>query len=136
MKSLVFIFLAIVSEGVYATFHQLTGPLINPVLGAGIIGLTALIVALSSLGLNSNIIYSPKGIIFSVIIGLSAFGIDAATLSAYRQGLSLHVGGPLIIGGGILLITVISCLFLKEQITFFKFVGVLFILVGGVLLVK
>lgn len=135
MKSLMFVFLAIISEGVYATFHKLTGPLIHPILGGGIIGLTAFLVALSLLGLNNNnIIYSQKGVIFATIIGLSAFGIDAATLAVYRIGLPLHIGGPLIIGGGIVLITLISFLWLGEDISFLKGIGILFILIGGILL--
>jgi len=62
MRSLIFVFWAIISEGVYATFHRLAGPLIHPILGGGIIGLTAFSVAFALLGLNNNnIIYSQKG---------------------------------------------------------------------------
>ena len=93
--------------------------------------------ALSFLGLNNNnIIYSQKGIIFATIIGIAAFGIDSATLAAYREGLQLHIGGPLIIGGGIVLISLISFLLLEENISFLKGIGILFILIGGILLVK
>lgn len=74
-----------------------------------------------------------KGIIFIVLAGIAAFFIDFLALQAYSRGLSLTIGGPIIIGGSMAVAVAIGFI-LGEPITAMKILGIALIIIGGVVL--
>ncbi|MCH7828493.1 hypothetical protein IH982_01325 [Patescibacteria group bacterium] len=104
MNPIAFAVLAAPAFGLWTVFHKLAAPYINQVFGAILVSFTAVI--LGSIVLlprikDVQLFSDPKGIIFLVLAGLMAFGIDFFALQAYSKGLPLTVGGPIIIGGSI-----------------------------------
>lgn len=71
-----------------------------------------------------------KGIVFVVLAGIAAFFIDFLALSAYSKGLSVSVGGPIIIGGSIALATIIG-FFMGDSISLLKIVALILIISGS-----
>ena len=137
MRGMIFVAIAAVCEGLYALFQKLAGPLINGFLGAGIIALTAGSLSLLCIGINGweGLNYSLRGIIFAVLIGASAFGIDACALFAFDKGVKLSIGGPLIIAGGTALMILFSA-FLKEGVSLRTFVGAAVIIAGCLIMIE
>lgn len=122
--------------GLWTVFHQIASVHINQVLGAIIVSLTAviagLIVLLPQLKVG-NLVTDTKGIYFLIGAGVCAFLIDFLALSAYAKGLSVNVGGPIIIGGSIAVAGVIGFL-MGDSVTIPKLIGIGFVFVGAVVL--
>ncbi len=132
MNPIIFAILAAVSFGLWTVFHKLAAPYINQIFGAILVSFTA--VVLGSIVLlpkikDVQLFSDPKGVIFVVLAGLLAFGIDFFALQAYSKGLPLTIGGPIIIGGSIAIAVIIGFV-LGDSITAMKILGIL-LLVGG-----
>ncbi|HWR91928.1 MAG TPA: hypothetical protein VN300_05855, partial [Desulfobacterales bacterium] len=54
-------------------------------------------------------------------------------LKAYKQGVQISVGGPIIIGGSIVVVTLMG-IFLGEKITWLKAASILMIVCGASIL--
>lgn len=67
------------------------------------------------------------------LAGITAFFIDFLALQAYSRGLSLTIGGPIIIGGSMAVVVLIGFM-LGEPITLMKILGIALIVVGGAVL--
>ena len=131
-QAVLFAILAAISFGLYSTFQSLGSKHISTLLGAMIISLTAL---------TSGFLFflfkimpvdmhpTPKGVIFVILAGLFAFGIDIFALKAYGSGLPISIGGPIIIGGSIAVAAVVG-LILGEMVSLSKIVGILFVVIG------
>lgn len=122
--------------GLWTVFHQQASYSINSLFGAIIVSLTAAIVGglflfpqIKSINLYSN----PKGIIFAVLAGLTALGLDYFALKTYNSGLEVTIGGPIIIGGSIAVASVIG-FFLGESITLMKVLGLVLVIAGSAIL--
>jgi uncharacterized membrane protein len=130
---IIFAILAALAFGLWTVFHQQASNLINNLFGAIIVSLTAVILGLLILlpKIKSTTLYSnPKGIIFAILAGICALGIDYFALKAYSSGLHVSVAGPIIIGGSI---AVASCIgfFLGDSITLIKIAGLILIITGS-----
>lgn len=136
MNPIIFAFLAAASFGLWTVFHKLASPFVNQIFGAILVSLTAVIVGVFYFlvkAKNVQLVSNPKGIFFVILAGVAAFFIDFLALQAYSRGLSLSIGGPVIIGGS-MLITVLIGFFLGEPITGLKILGTAMIVVGGAIL--
>ncbi|OGH17092.1 MAG: hypothetical protein A3C30_01800 [Candidatus Levybacteria bacterium RIFCSPHIGHO2_02_FULL_40_18] len=136
MNPVIFAILAAASFGLWTVFHKLASPYINQIFGAILVSLTAVIFGgiiflfnMKGVQLFSDI----RGIIFVVLAGIAAFFIDYLALQAYSKGLSLTIGGPIIIGGS-MAVAVLIGLLLGEPLTAIKILGIILIVIGGIVL--
>lgn len=133
-ERIIFAIIAAVAFGVWTVFHQQASPYINPIFGAIIISLTAVI--LGSIILlpqleGTKLFTDQKGIIFVVLAGLFAFAIDFFALKTYASGVPISIGGPIIIGGSVVIASVMGLLFLGESISLMKILGIALVIVGA-----
>ena len=131
-----FAIIAAVAFGAWTVFHQQASDKINYLFGAIIVSLTAVIVGLIFLLPNiktTNLFSNPKGILFMILAGVCALAIDYFALKAYGSGLAISVAGPIIIGGSIAVAVLIG-FFLGESITLIKMSGLLFVIIGSIIL--
>lgn len=119
--------------GLWTVFHQQASNHINNLFGAIIVSLTAVILgallflpSIKSVTLYSN----PKGIVFAILAGVCALGLDYFALKTYSSGLQVSIGGPIIIGGSIAVASIIG-FFLGESITLPKLIGLTMVIVGS-----
>jgi len=135
-SGIIFAIIAAVSFGVWTVFHQQASENINSLLGAIIVSLTAVIIGIILLWPKFDLAIAgakPKGIIFAVLAGICALAIDFFALKAYSSGLTVSVGGPIIIAGSIAIASVIG-FFLGESVTILKITGLVLIIAGSAIL--
>jgi len=136
MNPIIFAVLAAGSFGLWTVFHKLASPYVNQIFGAIIVSLTAVIfgtVVFLFKARGAQLFSDPKGILFIVLAGIAAFFIDFLALQAYSRGLSLTIGGPIIIGGSMAVAILIGFV-LGEPITLLKILGIALIVAGGAVL--
>ncbi len=128
--------LAAIAFGFWTVFHKLASPYINQVFGAILVSFTAVIAGLVVLLpqiRETQLVTNSKGIYFIIGAGICAFLIDFLALNAYAKGLSVNVGGPIIIGGSIAVAGLIGFL-MGDPITFVKLAGIGLVILGSVVL--
>lgn len=136
MNPALFALLAAASFGLWTVFHKLASPYVNQIFGAIIVSLTAVIFGTAVFFFKARdvqLFTDSKGMLFIVLAGISAFFIDFFALQAYSRGLSLTIGGPIIIGGSMAIAVVIGFV-LGESITLAKILGIALIVGGGAVL--
>lgn len=124
--------------GLWTVFHQLAAAHVDKIFGAMLVSLTAVILSIPFLLMNwgpAKWSTDPRGIVFLVLAGLCAFGIDFFVLKAYATGLPVSIGGPVVIGGSIAVATIAGFL-LGDVISIQKIVGIGFIVAGAVILAR
>lgn len=136
-EGLIFALVTAVSFGIWTVFHQQASQHINPIFGAILVSLTAVI--LGSIILIPQIreitlFTNQKGIIFVILAGLAALALDFFALKTYATGISASVAGPIIIGGGIAMAAAIGILALGETVSLMKAVGIGFVILGAAIL--
>lgn len=131
------IILAGISIGTYSFFQKKASAKISPPLANFFIAISTLITSLLTIFLwqkgKQKFLLTKEGIIFAVLIGIFATGIDLFAIWGYSKGVSLSVGGPLITATGIVL-TLIYGLISGEPLTFYKILAVSLILIGAMML--
>lgn len=103
-EGIIFALITAVSFGIWTVFHQQAAQHINPVFGAILVSLTAVI--LGSIILIPQIreitlFTNQKGIIFVILAGIAALALDIFALKTYASSIPVSVAGPIIIGGGL-----------------------------------
>ncbi len=137
-QGIVFAILGAIVFGLWTIFHQQASSYIDSVFGAIIVSVTAVLLGLIILLpriKTTALVSNPKGLIFVILAGVCAFGIDYFALKAYGSGLSISVGGPIIIGGSIAIASIIG-FFLGDSVTFLKIVALSLITLGAAILSK
>lgn len=136
MSPIIFAILAAAAFGFWTVFHKFASSYVDQVFGAVFIsvvavcaGLLVLVPRLKEIQLVSD----SKGIYFLVGAGVCAFLLDFFVLQAYSRGLSISVGGPIIIGGSIA-IAAVAGFMLGDSITWDKLAGIVLVLAGAVIL--
>ena len=135
---IIFAILGALAFGLWTVFHQQASTYINNLFGAIIVSFTAFMVGLLIFlpNLKSTTLYTnPKGILFAVLAGICALGIDYFALKTYSSGLQVSVGAPIIIGGSIAVASIIG-FFLGDSITLLKILGLLLVIGGATILVS
>lgn len=136
MSAIVFAVLAAIAFGFWTVFHKLASVYIDQVFGAIVVSFTAvlagLIVLLPKLK-TTQLVQDQKGVYFLVLAGVMAFAIDFFALQAYSKGLTITVGGPIIIGGSIAVAALIGFI-LGDSVTVPKIVGLLLMIAGAIVL--
>ena len=123
--------------GVWNVLHSAASKHINGVLGAMIISAVAIIPAgiilLPGYMQNEPVHWEPRGILFTVLTGLCAFAVDYFALKTFSDGVDVSLASPIIIGGAILISTLVG-FGLGEAPSVTKFLGV-GLIVAGVMLI-
>ena len=130
---IIFAIITAIVFGFWTVFHQFAADKINYLFGAIIVSLTAAILGIMFLlpQIKTTTLYSnPKGLLFAVLAGVCALGIDYFALKTYGSGLSISVAGPIIIGGSIAIAASIG-FFMGESITLMKILGLLLVIIGS-----
>jgi transporter family protein len=135
-QGLTFAAFAALAFGFWTVFHQQAANYIDKTFGAILVSFTAVIFGLFFLipGLKSKqLVSNPRGILFIVLAGLCAFAIDFFALKAYGSGLKVSVGGPMIIGGSVVIATIIG-FFLGDGFNLIKLSGIILTTAGLILI--
>jgi bacterial/archaeal transporter family protein len=135
-QGLTFAIFAALAFGFWTVFHQQAANYLDKTFGAILVSLTAVIFGLFFLipGIKSkHLVSNPKGIIFIALAGVCAFAIDYFALKAYGSGLKVSVGGPMIIGGSVIVATIIG-FFLGDAFNLIKICGITLVAIGLVLI--
>ena len=108
----------------------LFGPAIAELTGAVI----AIVFILTRLGAGTGgLEIDSTGVRLLLLAGVFTFSVDYFALQAYSRGLPVSVGAPILIGGGILVATVLGFL-LGETASLQKIAGIALVLAGAVTL--
>ncbi len=133
---ILFVIIGALGTGLWNVFISSAARQISPLLGAVICELTAVtagaLILLPTLGSGLPRV-SFKAVALCMLAGLSVLAADYFILKAYKQGLAVSVGGPILIGGGILVVTLMG-VFLGEKMTLLKAFSILLILAGASIL--
>jgi transporter family protein len=140
-QGIIFAIIAAFAFGIWTVFHQKASSQINYLFGAIVVSLTAVVVGAILLlpKIKTTALYTnPKGILFAALAGVCALAIDYFALKAYGTGLSISIGGPIIIGGSVAIAAVIGFFFffLGESITIAKIIGLVLVIAGSGILAR
>ncbi|MBI4018280.1 MAG: EamA family transporter [Candidatus Aenigmarchaeota archaeon] len=132
-EGIVFAVIAAVAYAVLNLTQQQASAHINPLLGAAVISVSALLVELLLIAPQARSIAIPdtRFILILAVAGVAAFGVDFFALKSYASGIPLSIGAPIIIGGGIALASLIGLFALGESVTLMKILGILLVVAGA-----
>ncbi len=133
---IIFAIIAAAAFGSITVFQKLAANYVYYFFGALLISITAIVIEICFLiprFRNITLVSNPKGIIFAIAAGACATVIDVASIKAYSSGLPVSIGGPIILGGSVAVAAVIG-LFLGESLSLLKFLGLILIIAGSVIL--
>jgi len=133
-QGILFAILGAVSFGLWTVFHQQASNHINSLFGAILVSFTAVVLGLLLFfpKMNETVLYTDsKGILFVVLAGMCALGIDYFALKAYASGLEISIVRPIVIAGSIVVAVIIGFLFLNESFSFLKLLGISLVVVGS-----
>jgi bacterial/archaeal transporter family protein len=134
--NILYVIIGALGTGLWNVFISSASRQMHPLMGALITELTAFTVgALIFLPVVSSGFpkVSFKAVVMCMLAGLSVLLADFFILKAYKQGVQISIGGPIIIGGSIVVVTLMG-LFLGEKITLLKAVSILMIVCGASIL--
>ena len=124
----------------YNFFIKLASNHVPPAVGAVVLQLVA--AALGGVWLlklmlqGQPLALSGKGLGLAALAGLGVGLAEILTFVVFQSGVNSSVGTPVIVGGSVLLTAVLGLVVLRETLTFSQAGGLLFIVVGIVLLAR
>jgi len=98
-----------------------------------------ILVKIGSHGINDFVEFGfIKGLInnYILIVGIFLFALNVIFYIIALSKINLSIAYPVLAGGGFLIITIVSFLYLKEQITISHILGMLFLIIGIILIVN
>lgn len=136
------IFLAITTAffyGAYNVLIKVSSGNINQILGAVILQIVAAVMGgilffLLRIGNNAPLQMSQKGFIYAVLAGIFVGLAEIATFVVFSKGIPVSIGTPIIIGGSVLITSILGIFFLKESFSLLQGLAVVLIIGGIVLL--
>jgi transporter family protein len=134
--SILYVIIGALGTGLWNVFISSASRQMHPLLGALITELTAFTAgALIFLPVLSSGFpkVSFRAVIMCMLAGLSVLLADFFILKAYKQGVQISIGGPIIIGGSIVVVSRMG-LFLGERMTLLKALSILMIVSGASIL--
>jgi transporter family protein len=135
-SNILYVIIGALGTGLWNVFISSASRQMHPLLGALITELTAfsvgvlLFLPVLTSGFPK---VSLKAAGLCMLAGLSVLLADFFILKAYKQGVQISIGGPIIIGGSIVLVTLMG-IFLGEKMTLMKAVSILMIVCGASIL--
>ncbi|MBI2663031.1 EamA family transporter [Candidatus Woesearchaeota archaeon] len=138
MNWLIYGILAMIAYALFNFFVKLSSNKINVPLAVGIISLTAAIVGFIIFGYlkitNQNIIYSTDGLKFVILAGIFVSLAELFYYFMFMEKVNLSIGLPLVVGGTIAIGSILGVIFLSESLTAYQIFGIIFTLMGIILL--
>ena len=134
--NILYVIIGAIGTGLWNVFISSASRQMHPLLGALITELTAFTAgALIFLPVVSSGFpkVSFKAVGMCMLAGLSVLIADFFILKAYKQGVHISIGGPIIIGGSIIVVTLMG-VFLGEKMTLLKALSILMIVSGASIL--
>ena len=134
--NILYVIIGALGTGLWNVFISSASRQMHPLLGALITELTAFTAgALIFLPVVSSGFpkVSFKAVGMCMLAGLSVLIADFFILKAYKQGVQISIGGPIIIGGSIIVVTLMG-VFLGEKMTLLKALSILMIVSGASIL--
>jgi len=130
--------LTAVFYGVYNFFIKVSSGHINQILGAVILQIVAfalggavlLVLRIANIPLQ----VSGKGIIYAILAGIFVGLAEITTFYLFSRGITASIGIPVIIGGSIVVGSLLGILFLKETLSPIHYLAIVLIVIGVVLL--
>ena len=124
----------------YNFFIKLASNHVSPAVGAVVLQLVAAVLGgvwLLKLMLQGQpLALSGKGLGLAALAGLGVGLAEILTFVVFQRGVNSSVGTPVIVGSSVLFTAVLGLVVLRETFTFSQVGGLLFIVVGIVLLVR
>jgi bacterial/archaeal transporter family protein len=141
MKNMNWLIFALIAIGGYALFNfflMFSADKISAPIGVAIIGSMTVVVALIAI-ISMNIsgqefLITSDGIKFAILAGLFTAIAELAYYIMYLKGTNLSIGTPLVVGGTILIATILGVIILSETLSIVKIIGVITTIVGIILL--
>ena len=140
MHWLLLLILTAILLGLYNFFIKLSSGHIHEIAGAVILQVVAFLLGgLAMLWLKykgAELEISPKGLLFSILAGLSVGLAEILAFYAFGRGVSASVGIPVMVGGTVLVGVILGTLVLQEQLTLAKGIGTLLVIAGIVFIAR
>lgn len=134
MEGIIFILVALIFYALYNFFIKVSSGNIHQVVGAVILQITAALfggLILLYLKLtNKELMISQKGIIFAVLAGVCIGIAEITYFFVFSKGVSASVAIPIVMGGTVLVGSLLGIFFLKEAINLWHVLASLLIIVG------
>ena len=132
--------LAAVFYGAYNFFIKVSSGHINQIAGAVILQLVATLVGAGVLSFlkitDVPIEISNKGIMYAIAAGVFVGLAEITSFFVFSKGISLSNALPIIIGGSVIIGSILGILFLKETITVIHVLAIILVVTGIILLIK
>jgi transporter family protein len=134
MPWLIIVILTAVFFGLYNFFIKLSAGHIHQILGAVLLQAVALLLGSIALlylkwrGIPFDA--SSKGVLFAVLAGVFVGLAEITSFYVFSKGINASVGIPIIVGGTVLVGTLLGIVFLKESLSLLQYVGIALILAG------
>lgn len=136
LTRIAFVAVGALGTGLWNVFISAASRQMHPLLGALITEITAfsagLLLFLPTLR-SGRPEASAQAVLLCAGAGLAVLLADYFILKAYKEGLPVSIGGPIIIGGSILVVT-LAGLFLGDRMSWLKALSILMILCGATIL--
>lgn len=132
---IVLITFAALMFGLYNVFIKLSAGHINAVLGAVVLQFVAAFLGLALLlyqqaGSSEPLAFNRAGIGLAIGAGLAIGLVEILTFIIYGRGVPVAVGNPLIVGGSLVVTTLVGVVLLKEGATVVQTGAVAMIILG------
>jgi transporter family protein len=134
MHWLIILIITAVFFGFYNFFIKVSAGHIHEILGAVILQAVALLLG------GAVLIYlkvknlpfenSSRGLLFAVLAGVAVGLAEITSFYAFSKGTPASIGIPVIVGGTVVVGTLLGVLFLKEQLHWQHYTGITLILAG------
>lgn len=134
MNWLIFVIIALFSYGFYNFFIKISSGNIHQVVGAVILQATAalfgiLILVYLKLA-NKELLISQKGILFAVLAGICIGIAEISYFVVFSKGIDASVAIPIVMGGTVLIGSVLGIIFLKEALSLWHVLASVLIIAG------
>lgn len=131
--------LAALMFGVYNVFIKLSADHIQAVLGAVILQLVAALLGLAMLSYlyltnATSLTFTSRGLWLSALAGVAIGFVEIVSFFIYGRGMAVAVGNPLIVGGSLMVTTLVGVWLLREQLNVLQMSSVGLIMLGIALL--
>ncbi len=110
--------------------HEIVGAVILQIIAAMLGGIFLLFFKFN----NQPLPVTNKGIWQAALAGLCVGLAEILTFVLYTRGVSVSVGTPLIVGGSLVVVTLLGWLFLREELNFLQLAGIILVIIGMVLI--
>ncbi|KAL3931142.1 MAG: hypothetical protein SGARI_004277 [Bacillariaceae sp.] len=121
----------------YNIFIKKGSASINPVLGgvilqlvAAVLGMVLLLILISKEGTDEVLVYDGEGIRWAILAGVSVGVAEIVSFFVSSLGVQAMQSIPIIIGGSVMFGTTIGAIFLKEELSYRGWIGVVMISCG------